>query len=190
MAAASCDIPLSSLRSAPFSLTLGETVDTKVTAINFYGSSAVSDVGNGAQIVAVTDAVVNLQSDPLVTSATVIGLEWEDGPSNNGEAVIDYTIFYDQSTGVWIQLVTGVTETSYQTSVGLSSGSVYEFRVYSRNFVGLSLPTQISVLAAQVPDQPTAPTTAISGGTSVTITWTAPYDGASAIESYKILIRH
>ena len=127
-------------------------MDAKVTAQNYYGSSAVSAVGSGAHVVAVTDAVVNLESDPLVTSATVIGLAWEDGPSNNGEAVLDYTIFYDQATSVWIQLATGITQTSYQTVVGLSSGSVYEFRVYSRNFVGLSLPTQVSVLAAQIPD--------------------------------------
>jgi hypothetical protein len=57
------------LTSAPFSLSLGATVDVKLIAYNFYGDSAVSPIGNGANIVGVPDSPVLLRSNPLVTSA-------------------------------------------------------------------------------------------------------------------------
>ena len=68
---------------------------------------------------------------------------------------------------------------------------MYKFRLYSRNTVGLSLPASISVLAAQVPDQPLAPITAVTGsGLSVSVSWIAPYDGDSPLTQFKVLIRH
>ena len=86
---------MATLHSSPFTLTLGETVDAKVIAYNKYGSSGVSVVGNGATIIAVPEAPVNLRSDGSVTSASVIGLIWEDGSTDNGDPILDYTLFYD-----------------------------------------------------------------------------------------------
>ena len=43
-------------------------------------------------------------------------------------------------------------------------------------------------MVAQVPDQPSPPTTTIDGAT-VKVEWTIPYDGSSSITSYKIVIR-
>ena len=60
----------------------------------------------------------------------------------------DYTVAYDQATGVWAVLATGLTETEYITSVGLAPGSTYNFRVYSRSSVGLSLPAEVAILCA------------------------------------------
>jgi hypothetical protein len=41
--ATSCTIPVTSLKSAPFSLPWGSSVYAKVIAINLYGNSQVSD---------------------------------------------------------------------------------------------------------------------------------------------------
>jgi hypothetical protein len=79
---------------------------------------------------------------------------------------------------------------SYTTVVGLAPGSTYAFKVYIRNSVGYSIATEISVLAAQKPDMPATPTTSITGGTNVLVSWMEPYDGASPIISYSITFRH
>lgn len=63
-------MPISSLISAPYSLTLGSTVDVKVIAYNIYGDSSYSEVGNGANIVLVPDSPINLANNVTVTSAT------------------------------------------------------------------------------------------------------------------------
>jgi hypothetical protein len=60
VAAASCSIPLSVLQASPYLLTLGDSVYATVSATNLYGESSSSAVGNGATIVTVPDAPINL----------------------------------------------------------------------------------------------------------------------------------
>jgi hypothetical protein len=56
------------------------------------------------------------------------------------------------------------------------------------NSVGYSLySNEISVLAAQIPNQPVAPTTSIVGQ-SVQISWTPPDNRGSVILSYVVMI--
>jgi hypothetical protein len=43
-------VPLSVLRDAPFNLEFGDSVFMKVAALNVYGSSGFSQIGNGATI--------------------------------------------------------------------------------------------------------------------------------------------
>jgi hypothetical protein len=169
IAATSCQVPLTTLTTSPYSLSLGATIDVKLVTYNFYGDSAFSSVGSGANIVGLPDAPVSLQNDPSVTSALIIGLLWEDGASDNGKPIEDYMIEYDQSTGVWTQLASGILQTSYETVIGLAPGSTYAFKVYTRNSVGFSLSAAISILAAQEPDAPTTPSTEISSGTNLLV---------------------
>jgi hypothetical protein len=60
-------------------------------------------------IVLVPDAPVSPINNSAVTTKSVIGFSWSDGSSNGGTAVIDYRITYDQSTGNFVTLATGVT---------------------------------------------------------------------------------
>ena len=46
----SCAIPLVTLRAQPFNLVLGNPVNAKVSAINFYGTSGYSNFASGAYI--------------------------------------------------------------------------------------------------------------------------------------------
>jgi hypothetical protein len=63
-----CLVPISSLRTAPYSLSWGSEIFAKVSAINIYGSSLESPVGSGAVILTKPDAPLNLQNVPLETT--------------------------------------------------------------------------------------------------------------------------
>lgn len=65
-----CTIPLSSLTSEPFSLTLDNEIQFQVNAHNAYGSSGFSLIGDGALIQLVPDAPVLLTDNVDRTSAT------------------------------------------------------------------------------------------------------------------------
>ncbi len=87
-----------------------------------------SEEGNGASVEFTPDAPYSLQRNDATTIAGTIGLTWVQGLSNGGSPVLDYSIIYDQATGVYVSLTTGVTVTSFVKS-GLTVGSTYKFRV-------------------------------------------------------------
>jgi hypothetical protein len=64
-----------------------------------------------------------------LTSASVISLTWEDGLSEGGTPILDFTVSYDQAIGNYIELETGVMTRSYSTSVPLVAGNFYKFKV-------------------------------------------------------------
>jgi len=91
-----------------------------------------------------------------------IGLQWVDGPSNGGQAVIDYEVWYDKGLDDWALVQANIVSRQH-TTTGLQSGTTYKFMVKARNSVGLSaFSAEISILAAQIPDQIQAPVTTIS----------------------------
>jgi hypothetical protein len=104
-----CTIPLSLLTTGPYNLILGDSIFAKLVAINFYGESIESDAQNGAVILLVPSAPLNLADDEANTSASVISFSWENGESTGGSPVIDYRISYDQALGNWVILDSGVT---------------------------------------------------------------------------------
>jgi hypothetical protein len=102
-----------------------------------------------------------------------IGLSWLDGPSNGGTSVIDYQVWSDDAAGdgIYIELVSALTLREY-TSTSLYSGSTYSFKVKARNDIGYSeLSESFEILAAQIPDIPSAPTTTILDRWNVVIDW-------------------
>jgi len=64
--------------------------------------------------------------------------------------IIDYTINYSTtSNGVFVLLVSGLTTTSYTTTISLIKGATYYFQVLARNSVGFSSASStLSVLVA------------------------------------------
>lgn len=103
-----CTVPIATLTSSPYLLTLGDNVYAKVYAINFYGESASSDAGNGGTILYVPSKPVGLTNNLSVTTASIIGLTWNNGISTGGSPILDYRVSYDHSTGVWTTLETGI----------------------------------------------------------------------------------
>jgi hypothetical protein len=59
----SCQMPILSLVSSPYSLDWGQDVFIKVIAYNLYGASDISDAGNGAIIITNPDALLNFVED-------------------------------------------------------------------------------------------------------------------------------
>lgn len=78
--------------------------------------------------------------------------------------MIDYSIERDDNNdGNYSEVATGVSSTSH-TETGLTEGTSYKFRLRARNSVGFSsYSSVITIVAATIPSQPSAPTTALSG---------------------------
>lgn len=185
-----CIVQLDDLSAEPYNLLLGVSIQIRVKALNAYGESQTSEIGNQATMVFVPDAPISLQNDPTTTSDSVVRFTWTEGPSNGDRTVIDYRVIYDQSTEDFVTLAEGVLTTYYETSISLIKGQIYTFKVQARNTVGYSVESnELGVLVAQVPDKPEAPTTTIDGDT-VRIDWIIPYDGSSPITGYIIIVQH
>lgn len=132
-----------------------DSVVAKIVSVNVYGDSVQESTGSGAVIQEVPDAPITLANDAATTTDTLIKFTWSDGASNGGTSVIDYTVYYDQGSSNFVQLESGVTTQYYQTSVTLTPGTTYVFKVQARNSVGSSSDsTELSVLAAKLPDAP------------------------------------
>jgi hypothetical protein len=84
---------------------------------------------------------------------------WSPGLSDGGDEVAFYRINFDQGLGLWTVLEEEVYGTDYLFSP-LITGTTYSFKVEARNSVGFSeYSNTVSIKAAQIPDQPDAPTT-------------------------------
>lgn len=124
----------------------------------------------------------------------MIQITWEEGVSNGGSPVLDYTLFYDQGKGSWVQLVQGVTDLFYQTGITLTADSVYSFKVRARNSIGNSYQSrELKVRAAAIPDSPTSIHNVASStnGTQISLDWTSwtsgvYYNGGSAVLDYRV----
>lgn len=68
MISTACTVPTTQLKNAPFNLPWGSSIYAKVTAVNVYGNSLESVEGNGAKILTVPDAPVNLANNAALTS--------------------------------------------------------------------------------------------------------------------------
>ena len=97
-------------------------------ATNVKGDSEVSLSGNGGKIIRVPDAPLNLINVPSVTSATQIGLEWQEGPINGGTDVIDYLIMFAAVPNEYEVLNAGIIPKSF-TAISLTAGVTYKFKV-------------------------------------------------------------
>ena len=106
---------------------------------------------------------------------------------NGGTPVIDYRIWSDQATDVYMPVISNLAATSYLVT-GLSVGDLYKFKVEARNAFGYSeFSDVVEILAAQIPDKPDAPVTTFDR-TTVVISWTAPFEQGSAITGYRVYI--
>ena len=97
----------------------GKTYSFKVQARSAVGLSVMSSVAN-ILCASIPNAPV-LSYDLSSTTTSQIALTWVDGASTGGVPVIDYRISYDQSTGNYVVLKTGVSS-QYFIATGLLTG--------------------------------------------------------------------
>lgn len=125
-----CLIALATLKASPYLLVKGDSVVAQIISVNVYGESIQVVSGSGAVIQEVPDAPVTLENDPTTTTDTLIKFTWSDGAIDGGTPVIDYRVFYDEGTaGSYVLLESGVTTQYYQTTVLLTAGTTYVFKV-------------------------------------------------------------
>jgi hypothetical protein len=116
----------------------GSHVWAKVISFNVYGESPISDEGNGGLLLTIPDPPINLIEIVGTRGATQIGVEWTKATEDGGTPVIDYLLeYHDETTTTFTPLDPNVLATSY-LATGLTTGSVYTFRVAARNVHGHS----------------------------------------------------
>jgi len=108
------------------------------------------------------------------------------GTATGNSAITSYNLYWDNGSGTTnVQAVDSLV-TSFQVT-GLTGGTAYKFKVRAKNIYGEgAFSTELSQVASDVPDQPSAVTVAIDG-TNVKFTWTAPGANNAAIDSYEIV---
>ena len=87
-----CTIPVSTLKSEPYSIDWGTGVYAKVLATNIYGDSLVSEAGNGAVILTAPSAPSDLAENLADRSTTTLGFTWTAPSFIGGSTVIDYRV--------------------------------------------------------------------------------------------------
>ena len=95
---------------------------------------------------------MNLARDFVNTNKNQVALTWSNGLSNNGQPVIDYRIWYDQGTGNYVILNSGVILKSFVLTTNVTPGQSYAFQIQARNVIGFSaLSMPFTIIAASKP---------------------------------------
>jgi hypothetical protein len=150
-----CTVPVTSLRSSPYSLEWGSSVFAKVIAVNIYGNSIESTDGNGAVITTSPDAPINLAEVVVERTKSTLGLSWDAAAFTGGDVIIDYRISIAVQGSSFAVLASSLTDSTY-TATGLTFGTTYEFKVESRNSYGYSAYSSTeTLLCAFIADPPT-----------------------------------
>jgi titin len=166
-----CTVPVTVVTGEPYKNPWGSSIWADLQAFNYIGGSHVSDAGNGAVIIIVPDAPINLANVPSITNAYQVGLTWEPGASTGGTAITEYILFYDQAVNMYVELARGITGTGH-IATGLTPGKTYTFKVKAVNGYGEGAFSQTAaVLTAQRPDTPTAPQSEIYEQAFIRIFW-------------------
>ena len=128
-----CTVPISTLQAAPYNLVWGATVYAKVLATNAVGSSDLSVASGGVIITTNPDPPSSLANNAAITNVSIIALTWVAPAVDGSTPVIDYQVSWDQGTGTYVVLATGITTTSYSTTSALTPNTFFKFKVESRN---------------------------------------------------------
>jgi len=164
-------------------LTNGTSYLFDVAAINGVGASAYSDP---------TSAVVpsGLPGTPTGVSASggngQATVSWT-APSANGSAITGYAVRYSTDSGAHWTSAGAAVAGSPTTVTGLGNGTSYVFDVAAVNANGTGNYSSASsaVTPSTTPATP-AFATVTPGNGSVSLTWTAPANGGSAITGYAV----
>lgn len=151
-----------------------------VTAMNVIGTS----VPSSASAIAIPKAAVPGAPTAVtaVRGSTQATVSFTPPVSNGGTPITSYTV---TSSGVPAKTTSGAG--SPLTVTGLTNGTAYTFTVKATNVIGSSLASaaSIGVTPATVPNAPAKPNVTAGNG-QVTVAFTAPANGGSAITGYAV----
>ena len=127
----------------------GDHVYANIVALNVKGSSIVSADGNGAQILTIPDAPINIAEVTALTNGQTCGLTWSAGVNNGGTPIIDYRVSFNQGFGSTFYILESNILTTPYEATPLVAGTQYTFKVQARNAFGYSAySAEITILAA------------------------------------------
>ena len=161
----------------------GKTYYYVVKAVNAVGTSAASNEASYSGS-SVPSAPTNLAAS-LTTGK--ITLTWTAPASSGSSAITGYTVLRGTSSALTDQAsIASVTTTSF-TDLTAAAGTTYYYTVKAVNAVGSSVASaSVSIMVGTtVPGAPIGLNAVGSNGV-VTLTWTAPANGGSAIIGYNI----
>jgi hypothetical protein len=153
---------MSALWLSPYSLSQTSLILARVRARNIRGWGSYSSPNTAGSRVRVVPLTM---SAPTVTSYsdTSIVLSWSGltSPQNGDSEITGYNLFWDNGMGgtPTISLFDALGLTYTVTSSMIVPGTTYRFAIRARNMYGYatSISSVVSVLAIDVPDQPSSP---------------------------------
>lgn len=153
-----------------------------------FSVTARNDVGVSA---AVTTPLVAVAAPPAPTIAST---------ARSGDGKITVTITPGANAALWsgasfraVASPSGLACTTSGTSceiTGLKNGTAYTFTAAMRTTLATSASSAPSapLIAGRVPVRPTAPSVALAGQGSVTVSWVAPANGGLPITGYEVMV--
>ncbi|MET8040121.1 fibronectin type III domain-containing protein [Micromonospora sp. NPDC005215] len=159
-------LPISGTSMTTSYLSNGHTYEFKVTASNFAGDSAASNVASARPMPPFPQAPTNLSASAGDGKVT---LRWSASSTPN----VSYWIESRAKGGSWSRLPVSIGCCSDTMNL-LFNGTTYEFRIRATNLSGDSAPTNVAS-ARPMPPFPQAPTnlSASAGDGKVTLRWSA-----------------
>ncbi|MFN9369178.1 MAG: fibronectin type III domain-containing protein [Planctomycetia bacterium] len=165
-------------------LTNGQAYVFRVSAVNVAGTGAAGQSGSVTPRT-VAGAPTGVTGTP---GNAQVSLSWTAPASNGGSPITGYTVDSSSDGGTtWTPAITSATTSA--TVVGLTNGAAYVFRVAAVTATG---PGSFGQSAAVTPRTlADAPTNVVGtpADRQVSLTWTAPPNGGSAITGYRVEYR-
>jgi titin len=192
-------------------LTTGKTYVYRVSAINSIGSSTPS--GEVVVMPKKSSSVTNSSPTPVqpatvqsptttsnnavvpsqptgltatMTSSSSILLSWT-APSSNSASITGYKIEFKTDADQWSVLVANTGTVNSYSVTGLTTGTVYTFRISAINPSGTGDPSNVVSVATKSTTTPTALTAMATSPTSILLSWVAPSQNfGQTVSGYKI----
>ncbi len=171
-------------------LTAGQSYLYRVSAINAIGTSNPSPETSATHAATTQMVTNNAPGAPtgltaIVVSGTQVNLSWSPPANTGGSAVTGYQIESKAGSGSYTILVSNTAATSH-SHTGLTTGTLYSYRVYAINSVGAGSPSGEASVTVKETTTPVLTAVAVSP-TQVDLSWTAPSQTyKQRITGYKI----
>jgi titin len=166
----------------------GSNYKFKVQAQNGVGDSPTSSESETIIAATVPDPPTTLGR--VYADGTMITIDWEAPTFTGGIPITDYKVVWDYASGGsdYDEIASTTTnDRLYTQDSNIIGGMTYSFKVIATNSIGDSDPSEaLSVIAAQTPATPDAPTKKSADTTQITIQWTPPNSRGSPISEYEV----